>query len=96
SPEFMAFARDCFDEAKRKAENADVLEQIQRWEMSIRYVELFLYNDKYDDRQLDEEKERFLADMERLGISHINEGTGGENNRRMVENHFRNTRPHLL
>ena len=93
SPEFMAFARDCFDEAKRNAENADVLERIQRWEMSIRYVDMFLYHDKYDDAQLEEEKERFLGDMVRLGISHINEGTCGENNRRMIEDYFRSVRP---
>jgi len=92
SPEFMAFAFDCFAEARQKAENEEVLERIQRWEMSLRYADLFLYHDKYDDERLEEEKERFLADMERLGISHINEGTSGENNRRMLENHFRNTR----
>jgi len=93
SPEFMAFAVDCFAEAKQKAENDEVLERIQRWEMSVRYVDLFLYHDKYDDERLEEEKERFLGDMERLGISHINEGTCGENNRRMMENYFRNVRP---
>ena len=76
-----------------KAENDEVLERIQRWEMSLRYVDLFLYHDKYDDEQLAAEKERFLADMDRLGISHINEGACGENNRRMLENHFRKTRP---
>jgi len=60
--------------------------------MSIRYVDLFLYHDKYDDGQLEEEKEHFLKDMECLGISHINEGTCGENNRRMMDNYFRNVR----
>ena len=92
SPGFMAFAGSCFAEAMRKAENDDVLERIQRWEMSIRYVDLFLYHDKYDDEQLEKEKERFLTDMDRLGISHINEGTCGENNRRMMEDYFRNAR----
>jgi len=81
SPEFMAFSHRCFDEAKAKAESEEVLDRIRRWEMSIRYIDLVLYHQKYTDEELREHNEAFFADMVKLGISKLHEGGTMESSR---------------
>jgi len=94
SPEFMAFAFDCFAEAKLKAENDAVLERIQRWEMSIRYIDLMLYHLNYTDQQLEELLNTYFDDMTRLEVTQLQEGGGREGSLAILQAHFRNNRPH--
>lgn len=92
SPEFMTFSKACFDEAKEKADSKEVLERILRWEMSIRYVDLVLYHEKYTDEQLREQNEAFFADMEKFGIGKFHEGATMEMNRQRLINEFQGGR----
>ena len=74
SPEFMAFAEECFDKAEAAAENDQVCERIRYWRMSLRYIRLWLYADTFTEAELTAEYGSFFADMKKYGILALFEG----------------------
>lgn len=74
TPEFLDFANRCFDKAEQLAENQQVLDRIRYWRMSLRYVTLWLYADRFSEGGLREEFVDFFADCKRYGISTLFEG----------------------
>ena len=74
TPEFMAFAEECFDRAEAAAENDEVRERIRYWRMSLRYIRLWLYADTFTETGLTAEFGSFFHDMKKYGILALFEG----------------------
>lgn len=74
TPEFMAFANRCFDQAETLAENQQVLDRIRYWRMGIRYLQLWLYAGEMEEGEREEAFVSFFADCRRFGITTLSEG----------------------
>ena len=84
--DFVERAEAAFAQAKEQAEDEETLTRIRRWEMSIRYLRLYLYGDTIPADERRDTMEAFLADVSRLGISKLHEGGTSETGRERMLN----------